>query len=200
MESYRILTGAPSKYYINSQLTAQAAFSIIDSALKSNYLIGVDTSSSNPYGLATGHAHTIVKTYQILNSNGQVTNRLIKIRNPWGLDSYTGPWSDSDTSRWNANTKAQAGFVNNTQDGYFYMEDVNFIVGFYYFTVNFVNDSFTTSYYEKIGDDGMAKNYTFTLRQNNQPVYVQGDFFDPRMYAYGCRGANFTNGSFSVYT
>ena len=94
MESFRVLTGAPSKYFINSQLTPQAAFTNIDSSLKSNYLVGADTSSSNPYGLATGHAHTIVRTYQIVNSLGQVTNNLIKIRNPWGVDSYTGPWND----------------------------------------------------------------------------------------------------------
>ncbi len=63
--------------------------------------MGVDTSSAtNPYGLAPGHAHTVVGTYQIKNALGVVTNRLYRIRNPWGSDSYTGPWSDTDTTKW----------------------------------------------------------------------------------------------------
>jgi len=30
---------------------------------------------------------------------------LVKVMNPWGKDEYTGPWSDSDSSRWSSDYK-----------------------------------------------------------------------------------------------
>jgi len=53
------------------------------------------------YGMPTGHCYTAVAAYTLTNSTGSYN--LIKIRNPWGsdgLDTYTGPWNDLDTSNW----------------------------------------------------------------------------------------------------
>ena len=77
------------------------AYSYISSALSSNYLVGVDTASSPPYGLVAGHAHTVVGAYQLKDQYGNVQYSMVRIRNPWGIDSYTGPWCDGD-SRWTA--------------------------------------------------------------------------------------------------
>jgi len=87
---------------MSSSMSATSAWNVIVDALNKNYMVGVDTSGSpNSYGLAPGHAHTIVSAHILRNSLGGVVARLYRIRNPWGSDSYTGPWSDND-SRWTA--------------------------------------------------------------------------------------------------
>ena len=110
-----------------------------------------------------GHAHTVVGAYSIKDAAGTVTNRLIRIRNPWGSDSYTGPWYDGD-SRWTAAIKAQVPYAN-SNEGYFFIEVNDFILGFYYFTINYMRDTWRTNYYEKLSDDGSLayRNFTFTL-------------------------------------
>ena len=88
------------------------AYSYISSALSNNYLVGADTASSPPYGLVSGHAHTVVGTYQLKDQNGNVQYNMVRIRNPWGVDKYTGPWCDGD-SRWTAAYQAQVPYNNN---------------------------------------------------------------------------------------
>ena len=78
--------------------------------------------------------------------------KLYRIRNPWGADSYAGPWRDSD-SKWTSWYKSQVPFVNDN-DGYFFIEDSDFVKAFFYFTINYYKSDFETSYYEKLNDDG----------------------------------------------
>lgn len=39
--------------------------------------------------IVTGHAYTMLGAFQYKNT------KLIKVRNPWGIEKYTGPWSDN---------------------------------------------------------------------------------------------------------
>ena len=48
------------------------------------------------------------------------------MRNPWGSERYTGPWSDDD-SRWTDALKEEVGLVE-ANDGIFWME----LAGFQY--------------------------------------------------------------------
>jgi hypothetical protein len=73
--------------------------------LANKYLVGVDTSSSPPFSLGESHAYSVLGTYPLKDSNGNVVYRLLRIRNPWATDSYSGPWKDGD-SRWTAAFKA----------------------------------------------------------------------------------------------
>ena len=57
--------------------------------------------------LVTGHAYTLLGI-QELKKGGKVVQQLIKLRNPWGKENYTGPWNDNDT-KWTADYKKQAG-------------------------------------------------------------------------------------------
>ena len=43
------------------------------------------------YGLVHEHAYTLLGVVEL--SNGV---RLVKLRNPWGNELYTGPWFDGD--------------------------------------------------------------------------------------------------------
>ena len=71
-------------------------------------------------------------------------------------------------------------------DGYFFIEASDFINAFYYFQVNYFSDSWNINYYEKKNDNGNWNSYTFTLARA-QNIYIGGDFYNPRMYAAGCR-------------
>ena len=61
-----------------------------------------------PYtGLPGGHAYTVLGAAELKLDDGSVIE-LVKMRNPWGNEAYTGPWSDSD-SVWTDGYRAQLG-------------------------------------------------------------------------------------------
>jgi len=49
----------------------------------------------NDHGIAFSHAYTILGVEEITLSGGS-TQQLLKMRNPWGSETYTGPWADRD--------------------------------------------------------------------------------------------------------
>jgi len=55
------------------------------------------TTYKSQNGLVRGHAYTVVGVKELTVSGTK--HRLIKIRNPWGSERYTGEWNDNDT-RW----------------------------------------------------------------------------------------------------
>lgn len=60
---------------------------------------------------------------ELKDGSGKVVHQLLKMRNPWGTENYSGPWSDS-SSLWTPEWKKQVDLkVNN--DGIFWM-DFNF--------------------------------------------------------------------------
>ena len=60
------------------------------------------------------HAYTVIG---VAEYNGE---QLIKMRNPWGVEKYTGPWSDKDTSKWTEAARKALGHTN-ANDGSFYV-------------------------------------------------------------------------------
>lgn len=105
--------------------SASTAWSTISAAFAANYLVGCDTSASK-FGLPESHAYSILGTYQLKNTAGAVVQNLYRIRNPWGIDEYTGTWSDS-SSAWTTAYKAQVPYVSNTNDGAFFISDTDFV-------------------------------------------------------------------------
>ena len=62
-----------------------------------------------------GHAYSVLGTKGL--SNGV---RLVKIRNPWGNETFTGAWSDN-SDKWTDELAKEAGLNVNEWDGIFYM-------------------------------------------------------------------------------
>jgi len=91
-----------------------------------------------------------------------VIARLYHIRNPWNVDKYTGPWNDTD-SRWTPALRAQVPYINNTNDGGFFIEEKEFVYAFNYFTLGYIRDGWNNSYYEVLNDTtGALQTFTFT--------------------------------------
>ena len=63
------------------------------SASSNKYAITGAILKANSYGLAPGHAYSVLGVYE-LKQNGVVVEKLVHIRNPWSIDQYKGPWSD----------------------------------------------------------------------------------------------------------
>ena len=63
-----------------------------------------DPTSDSPYNIVANHAYSFINTVEFGG------NRLVQIRNPWGRESYTGPWSREDTRNWTEANKRAAGY------------------------------------------------------------------------------------------
>ena len=65
-------------------------------------------------GLVTRHAYSLIDTYELPNSE-----KLCKVRNPWGNFEWKGRWSDNDR-QWTQELKNLTRFVDG-DDGVFFM-------------------------------------------------------------------------------
>ena len=92
VQSFRDLTGMPVlKYEIDNQ-TDEQFFAIIHDADKRGWPM-VAACIYAVYGLNNMHAYTIIDTVE-LTKDGKPYQKLIKMRNPWGTETYNGAWSD----------------------------------------------------------------------------------------------------------
>ena len=74
--------------------------------------------TQNAVGLAKGHAYTVMGVKNLHNFDGE-SIRLVKIRNPWGKETFNGDWSD-ESGLWTPGLRQQAGSVV-LNDGEFFM-------------------------------------------------------------------------------
>lgn len=121
----------------------------------------MDTSSSSLYNLPRSHAYTVLGTYYLKDTNGNVVQRLYRVRNPWAIDMFNGPWCDS-SSLWTEAYKAQVPYASNKNDGAFFISDADFVKSFYDYQIAYVHDDYAHSYYSKTGDNGALASYSFT--------------------------------------
>lgn len=94
-EAMRVLTGAPSYKYTNSEQTDQKIWDLAFSADGQKFLMTA-ASDHVSYGLAAGHAYTLLGCYELKDPQGKVIQRLLHMRNPWATDKYNGPWNEND--------------------------------------------------------------------------------------------------------
>ena len=110
------------------------------------------------------------------------------MRNPWNKETYRGDWSDR-SSKWTNEFREQVPYANNYNDGSFFISLSDFIQGFKYFTVTYVNDDWSVSYYEQNNFRlGTNYKYSFTIEQRG-PYFVGADIYPERMYPPNCRGS-----------
>lgn len=69
-------------------------------------------------GLQSAHAYTILDTVQLTDKDGKQWD-LMKMRNPWASETYSGAWSDVD-GRWTEDLRRQVGH-SKADDGVFFL-------------------------------------------------------------------------------
>lgn len=89
--------------------------------------------------MANAHAYTILGTATI---NG---NNLIKMRNPWGKETYHGPM-DSNDPAFTDSMKNAVGYTDDN-DGIFFIPDVDFLKAFEKFAVAYYSEKAQISWY-----------------------------------------------------
>ena len=62
------------------------------------------------YGLVSGHAYTFLDIQDLKDGTGTVVHTIAKVRNPWAVEMYKGPWRDDDPN-WTEEWKKQVKLV-----------------------------------------------------------------------------------------
>ena len=78
-----------------------------------------DDTKQNRVGLAMSHAYTVLGVVEVNDRTYNKKERLVKLRNPWGKETYKGPWCDS-CHEWTEETEKQAG-LQKSDDGIFFI-------------------------------------------------------------------------------
>ena len=73
---------------------------------------------TNLLGLPFNHAFSIMDTLTLKDEFGNQV-RLVQLRNPWGVEKWKGPWSDS-SSEWTDALRKDANHES-SNDGKFFM-------------------------------------------------------------------------------
>lgn len=124
-QALRTLTGMPTKVYTSGE---QDDWSIIDAADSMKYTMTA-TCIKDILGLYNFHAYTILSVHEL--DNGV---KLIRMRNPWGSEGYSGPYSDG-SAEWADADKEMVDYVE-ADDGMFYMIFEDFLEAFPEYQVN----------------------------------------------------------------
>ena len=67
-------------------------------------------------GIVAGHAYTLIKVAE----DKQRNKMILKMRNPWGSFEWNGEYAE-DANTWTDKLKKEADFVENKDDGIFFM-------------------------------------------------------------------------------
>jgi len=105
------------------------------------------------------------------------------MRNPWANETYSGPWSDT-SSTWTEEFKKQVPYKLENQ-GEFFISLRDFTKGFPIASITYVNDSFVYSYFHRKGG---AQAEAFSFKAKSPAAWISLDFYNDRMYPYGCSG------------
>ena len=97
------------------------------------------------YGIAYNHAYTVVGVKQL--STG---DKLVQVRNPWGIESYKGPWSDKD-SRWTQALRDEVGRKSG-DDGVWHIPIADFMKVMESAYVNKNTTGWSHGYFMKLND------------------------------------------------
>ena len=122
MDAVTAVTGAPGKALWHAEYDADELWEQLKEATSKKHVItcatdGDEDNEKSDVNLAQGHAYSLVNIHEL--SNGV---KLIKIRNPWGTETYNGPWSDT-SDKWTQELREEVGHTN-PGDGFFYI-DIN---------------------------------------------------------------------------
>ena len=119
----------------------------------------------------------------------------MKVRNPWGSDTWTGDWSDS-YSGW---AKVNGTSINKVaNDGDFFVDITDIVSIFSQLVIGNYSENSQVYFTESLNDDGQLKMYEFTSPVT-QTITLSMEFYNQRMYTPGCgAGSGDTQGTLTL--
>lgn len=82
--------------YYCSSYTGAAMFAMVESAFSRGFNVGCDTDDTSDWNLPESHAYMVMSTHVVTDASG-TSHNLLRVRNPWGIAEYDGPWSDGSS-------------------------------------------------------------------------------------------------------
>uniref|UniRef100_A0A8C9XB05 Calpain 2, (m/II) large subunit, like n=1 Tax=Sander lucioperca TaxID=283035 RepID=A0A8C9XB05_SANLU len=131
-EGFEDFTGGIAEVHELKRPDAQL-FHIIQKAQSRGSLMGcsIDITSSSESEAVTsqklvkGHAYSVTGTAQVEHQGG--TEKLIRIRNPWGQVEWTGAWSDNSMQWRQISSEDRERLSHRSEDGEFWMSFADFL-------------------------------------------------------------------------
>ena len=102
----------------------------------------------NSVGIVFNHAYTILSAVELADGT-----RLLKLRNPWDSDKYTGPYGDT-SAEMTAAVATELGHTTTEEDGFFYMDINDFYKNFSSYGVTYNVEGWHHAYHLVLNDDG----------------------------------------------
>ena len=102
-----------------------------------------------------GHAYTVLEAKQLTKGPKKGT-KLIKVRNPWGSETYNGPWSDK-SNLWDAQSKEEVDLVDDSKDGLFWTDIDTYLANFGATSINYDAWGWAESKFLMIDDNTETK-------------------------------------------
>ena len=196
----RALIGGVNVFFDNKDLTADKIWAELTKHEKTDNIITAKVDGAGDHtvklasGLATSHAYTVLGTKLLTDGT-----KLVKIRNPWGKETYKGRFSDKSAD-WTPARIKEVGLIKK-DDGVFYMPLADFKRDFTQTQVNIDPTDMHSAYFLRLNDDGTGStactvNTTSTACRKHvvtvtstvaQKLYITGHTWDERMYPKSCR-------------
>lgn len=150
--SINALTGAPADQYDHNEFNAQEIFDIIKEAEAAGNMVSASTADA-PGGNTARSARGIVQdhVYTVLGVIEAEGEQLLRIRNPWGEESYSGSWSD-DSNLWTDSIRSKVEYVDEN-DGVFFIDYITFHQEIAVTSVSYDTTNLKQAYYLVEDDD-----------------------------------------------
>lgn len=97
------------------------------------------------YNLEPSHDYSLIGAYEL---DG---HKVLKMRNPWHSEKYTGPWSDKD-KRWTPELRKQVGSVVEN-DGIFFFPAEDFMKAFRSIDIGYYDENWKQVTYKNTKGD-----------------------------------------------
>lgn len=202
---FRALTGAPVFEYWTyegvgyyDEVTADVLHNRFMAADDLDYLLGAGTDGSdtgtNECGIIAGHAYTMLSVFE-LKTGETVDHKMYMLRNPWGIEEPTIPWTSSDEA-WTSDYISQVPLsidpTTANAEGIFFVESTDFQTCFQDYHIGHLRDGYDNYWYDEEGDDSRgSEKYTITVPAQ------QGDlYFSTETYIQGTIPRSCTAGGF----
>ena len=177
-EAFNALTGAPVHTYFIERGKDEELWQVLQAADQKRYIIAAATADINKRGtddadsstgLSGSHAYSVLSVHQIQDDYGQ-TQRLVKLRNPWGKGEWNGDWSDN-SPKWSPRLRQQLG-VTKADDGIFFMSFNDWKQFFHDFDVCHVHDDYLYSAKKYNSNPNVPTVMTFTLNRPSTYFFI----------------------------
>ena len=194
-----MLTGAPSERYHHTDKTALEVWDLIREAEANGNMLssstpGTTNTKTSDLGIVGNHVYTILDTSEAFGK------RLIRMRNPWGRETYSGPWRDDDASNWDLGLRYLVDYADENE-GIFWIDYLTYHSEFLSTTVHFDTTEMKQSYFLGLDDYAnynyatgpysyfLAKRHEFTITSPvDQKIYISSHVWPLKSYPDDCKG------------